>query len=278
MIFRGSLKSTYPAWRAKRGPEDFHNGVIGVYADLFTKDALHPSRVLVNNKPLLDSRNKFDRNGKPNAKGSFDGVIAAAQPWTWRDKDNKQEVIFKAPKAIGWANAYKDPVIYGSNAVDVMFFDQFKDGGGSSWLAGLGGDDWLVGGKTDGKGIDRLSGGVGSDQFWFGYQRYGKSHMPYLDNKDETGFGGTAFAVVTDFNRQQDYLKFIWSDAEIARVIGSKINAALANSYGEGVGFLSNNDLIAYVPGLTLSQTDALITSSRISFNQTAQLDNFLLA
>ena len=61
-------------------------------------------------------------------------------------------------------------------------------------------------------------------------------------------------------------------------MIGSKINAALANSYGEGVGFLSNDDLIAYDPGLTLSQTDALITSSRISFNQTAQLDNFLLA
>jgi|688.fasta_scaffold01612_12 alpha-tubulin suppressor-like RCC1 family protein/pimeloyl-ACP methyl ester carboxylesterase len=272
------VKSSYPANLAAAAPADLHHGVVGIYADLFAKNALHPSSVLINDKPVLNSLNSFDRDGKPNANGLFDGVIVAAQPWTWRSKFNRQIATFKAPKAIGWAESYRDPIIYGSNAADVMFFDQFMDAGGSSWLMGRDGNDWLVGGKTDGIGIDRLTGGNGSDEFWFGYQRYARLHFPYLDKNDITGYGGGAFAVVTDFNRKQDFLRFAWDATQITRKSGAQISDSLTSTYGAGVGFLHNNDLIAYVPGLTLAQVDTLIANTRISFGQVAQLDSALLA
>jgi len=271
------VRSTYSPSQTISAPTAFHNGVIGVYADLIAKNALQPNSVLLNNKPILNSQNRFDRDGKPSTNGQFDGVIAAAQPWTWVNSGLLQDVITKAPKAIGWTDFYNDPIIYGSKAADIMFFDKFKDDQNGSWLLGLDGNDWLVADQTDNKGIDRLTGGTGADQFWFGYQRYGEVRRPYLDKNDKTGYGGTAFAVVTDFKGNEDYLNFIWSNAEVTRKTGAAINSAFAATWGDGVGFLNNNDLIAYVPGLTLSQTDALIASNRISFGQTAQLDSALL-
>jgi hypothetical protein len=103
-------------------------------------------------------------------------------------------------------------------------------------------------------------------------------HTPYLDKSDTTGYGGSAFAIVTDFNRKQDFLKFIWADTQITRKSGAQISDSFATLYGAGTGFLYENDLIAYVPGLTLSQADALIANNRISFGQFAQLDSALLA
>jgi pimeloyl-ACP methyl ester carboxylesterase len=273
------VRSTYSPSQALSAPTAFHNGVIGVYADLFAKNALHPSSVLLDNNSVLNSQNRFGRNGKPSAIGRFDGVIAAAQPWTWVNSGLIQDVITKAPKAIGWTtDSYNDPIIYGSNAADIMFFDKFKDEQNGSRLFGRDGNDWLVADQTDGKGIDRLTGGAGADQFWFGYQRYGVERRPYLDTNDKTGYGGTAFAVVTDFNGNEDHLNFIWSNAEITRKTGAEIDPAFNGTWGNGVGFLNNGDLIAYVPDLTLSDAENLITSNRISFGQTAQLDSALLA
>jgi hypothetical protein len=63
-----------------KGPLDqavaLHNGVIGVYADLFTKNALHPH--------LGAARGGFNPDGRPARQGDFDGVIVAPSPWTFR--------------------------------------------------------------------------------------------------------------------------------------------------------------------------------------------------
>lgn len=203
-------------------------------------------------------------------------MIVAATPWTWKDNGFKQDVILSAPKAIGWTDRYASPQIHGSEVSDITFFDQFLEDHEGSTLFGKGGNDSLIANQTDGKGVDQLIGGTGSDQFWFGYRRYGKTTLPYLDKDDKTTFGGTAYAVVVDFNSSQDRLNFGWARNEISFRMGSSIHSSFSSS--PGVGFFANNDLIAYVPGLMLGSVQNLIRDNRIVFNQTAILDSSLIS
>lgn len=241
-----------------------HNGVIGVYADLFARQALDPGAIPI--------RQRFDACGRPDAAGAFDGVVVAPLPWSY---PQEQTPIRRAPRAIGWTNDDDDPVIAGSNAEDVMFFDLFRDERDSVSLRGRGGDDWLIADQTDGRGIDRLTGGPGADQFWFGYRRYGvEVRHPYRDRLDATGYGGLAYAVVTDFRADQDQLNFALGASRITGRPGSAIDDGLVARWGPGVGFLARGDLIAYVPGLTLSQVAELTASDRLAFARRPDLDN----
>jgi hypothetical protein len=224
--------------------------VIGVYADLFTKKTLHPR-----------TQNRFDANGKPLSNGKFDGVVVAAMPWTWKNGNPE----LKAPKAIGWTDKYQDPIIYGTQVSDVMFFDRFADDHNGSWLVGLNGDDWLITDQTDNKGVDRLTGGLGADQFIFGFQRYGQYKIPYL---------GDAYAVVTDFNPAEDFLKF----GSLSNEVQARSDPGMSATEGAGIGFYHNNDLIAYVKNLSSGQIPSLISSGRITFGQYANLDAALFA
>ncbi len=245
-----------------------HNGVIGVYADLFRKQALSPSTIPI--------RQTFDAEGKPDTKGKFDGVVVAPLPWSYSKGKNPQR---RAPKAIGWATSYDDPVIYGSNTDDVMFFDLFRDQRNSVTLNGRGGNDWLIADQTDGKGVDYLIGGKGTDSFWFGHQRYGDKTLPYMNTlADTTGYGGNAYGVIADFELSRDSLLFGWKSSQIKAKAGSAISKDLVTAHGNGIGFMRRNDLIAYVPGLRTSHVSGLAASGRLGYYQFAPLDDALFS
>jgi Ca2+-binding RTX toxin-like protein len=240
--------------------------VIGVYADLFRKQALDPGTVPI--------RQSFDASGKPTNTGGFDGVVVAPLPWSY---PKGQDPIRRAPKAIGWATSYDDPVIYGSNTDDVMFFDLFRDERNSVTLHGRGGNDWLIADQTDSKGVDYLIGGKGADTFWFGYERYGKKTLPYTNSlADTTGYGGNAYGMVADFERRSDSLLFGWKPAQIKTKVGSAISTDLVSAHGNGIGFMRRNDLIAYVPGLRTSHISGLQANGRLGYQQFAPLDEAL--
>jgi hypothetical protein len=243
-----------------------HNGVIGVYADLFRKQALNPAAIPI--------RQRFDTSGKPNDNGGFDGVVVAPLPWSY---PAGQIPLRRAPRAIGWANRYDDPVIYGSNADDVMFFDLFRDERDGAGLHGRGGNDWLIADQTDSQGIDFLTGGRGSDQFWFGYERYGQKSLPYINTlADPSGYGGNAYAVITDFNRNTDALRFGWKSTQIKARDGSAISGELVRLHGDGTAFMRRGDLIAYVPGLNVTTVPGLEAGGRLGFGQFAPLEEML--
>ena len=243
-----------------------HNGVIGVYSDLFRKQALSPDSIPI--------RQTFDAEGRPDTKGKFDGVVVAPLPWSYSKGEAPQR---RAPKAIGWATSYDDPVIYGSNTDDVMFFDLFRDERNSVTLHGRGGNDWLIANQTDKKGVDSLIGGKGADTFWFGYERYGKKTLPYMNTlADTTGYGGNAYGVVADFEHRSDSLLFGWKSGQIKARAGSAISKDLVSAHGNGMGFMRGNDLITYVPGLRASHITGLQDSGRLGYQQFAPLEEAL--
>jgi pimeloyl-ACP methyl ester carboxylesterase len=240
-----------------------HNGVIGVFADLFQKQALDPGRIPV--------RQTFNSSGKPDVDGDFDGVVVAPLPWSGN------AATLRAPKAIGWSSGYDNPMIYGSNADDVLFFDLFRDERDSAFLFGRGGNDWLIADQTDSQGVDFLTGGRGGDQFWFGYQRYGQKTLPYLNtDATESGYVDNAYAVITDFDLKADALQFGWKPSQIKAREGSSISRELVSLYGDGTAFLRRNDLIAYVPGLNIDTLSGLQAGGRLGYQQFAPLDEVL--
>jgi len=240
----------------------YHNGVIGVYADLVRKGIEDPD-----NYWDVDFDNSFETNGysdqDPNDTGMpfiFDGVIVAPQPW------EKSPGGFLVPKAIGWTNGHTGITIYGSPKGDVMFHDRFNSVSISSAgtrLLGGPGDDYLVGGDpSDNRGIDELFGNEGSDTFVFGYRRYGDNQLPYRDKwfGDVIGSGLDSYAVIMDFNPQVDKLLLGISKDDLRFRKADDIDATLKAKWGDGVGLLySNGDLFAYIPKLSFDAASAFL-------------------
>lgn len=265
-------KSTDIPNTPKENGTAIHNGVIGVYADLFRKNFLHPVSI-----PLEET---FDAKGKPKEKGDFDGVVVASLPWSYKlGKTENKDRIRSAPKAIGWANSFDDPIIYGSNADDIMFFDRFTKDSRRAFLDGRKGNDLLIANQPHSKGFDELTGGKGDDVFWIGYQRYGKL-SPYEESiktdKDSTGYSIKSYAVVKDFNPSDDYLRFGWRKSELAAIQGSNLDRKIVSRYGEGIGFAKDNNLIVYIPNLEVSRLRTLQSAKRLSFGQYVNLDQDL--
>lgn len=251
----------------------YHNGVIGVYADLVRKEIEEPDSYY---KVLQ----KFDKYGHPKSDGKFNGVVVATQPWIKRTKTD-----FKVPKAIGWTDGFKGASIYGSPKDDVMFHDRFdKDsitGEGTRLYAGDG-DDWLIGGDpSDNKGVDRFFGGSGSDEFFFGYRRYGeRTALPYQDkwSTDAFGKGLDSFVILEDFNRQEDKLNFAFGKSGLnVKKPGDIDRNFFSNFNNKGVGLLyENDDLFAYIPTLSYRNALGFLNSNNTFYNTFADLDKDL--
>ena len=250
----------------------FHNGVIGVYADLFAKNALHP---------IIS--NRFDAFGKPAAYGKFDGAIVAPMPWTYVNG----KAVIKAPKAVGWANSFQDPIIYGTKSNDILFFDKFVGEHNGCSLIGLEGDDWLVADQTDPArdlfhvdplGVDTYTGGPGKDEFWLGYQRYGKKVESYknpvlFQSKSDV----SSYALITDFKPTEDFIRLPLAKNAYSFTPSTNLSGNLNSLHGIGIGIEHKGDLVAYVTGLNSSQVTGLL-DKRITFGAYAPLDTALFA
>jgi YVTN family beta-propeller protein/VCBS repeat-containing protein len=247
----------------------YHNAVIGIYGDLVRKGIEEPG----NHSPI---NQQFDKYGKPNSVGPFDGVIVAAQPWITSPGDT-----FRSPKAIGWTDGYIGINIVGSPKNDVMYHDRFDKGNSFDWsdtgsispkgtnLLGGGGDDFLVGDDpSDYNGIDQLFGGAGKDTFVFGYRRYGKDMKPYVDKKNILDGGENSYAIIKDFNSQDDRLQF-----------GIAKDQILVEAYGGGVrlryaiGPLIPGDLFAEIPNLSYKDAMKFLNSSKTTYSKVYDLD-----
>jgi hypothetical protein len=272
----------------------YHNSVISVFADLITKQIEDPN---VPDELYLDKdhRNEFDAAGKRSTDGPFDGVIVAPQPWV----DNP--TINSPSKAIGWTNGYKGINIYGSDFDDIMYHDRFDKDSGSSASTTLEaghGNDILIGDDPyDNNSIDLLYGGPGEDTFWFGYKRYGKIHNPYDDSffivdgnptsiRDPLNSQGlNSYAVLNDFDLTSDRLYFRHSIKQIGYKDGKAIDDSLNLFYkgqsvvpkhGNGIGIFAEEDLIAYIPGITSQQAKDVLESPRTNYGIYIDLDDRL--
>lgn len=250
----------------------FHNGVVAAYADLITKGDLNPTDA---NAALASLH--FNDYGQPVTSGVWDGVLAVNQPWLLAN----QETFFP-PKTIGWLSSTVNPTIYGSAVDDVMFFDQFNtDTRTGATLVGGSGNDFL--GTSTGQGIDHLMGGSDNDTFFFGYLKNTNTVLPYLDGASWATDNGTdAFAIVEDYS-SGDRLTFGWDQNNITITDGTDYNTRaifgtkLSDLYGAGVAFSVNNDLVAYVKGISVSQVTNEITANDILFSSYANLDQTML-
>lgn len=254
----------------------YHNSVISIFADLVEKKIEEPDIP-------WNTLDQFDKYGKLAFGGPFDGVIVAPQPWI---TDPKEPL---SSKAIGWANGFTGINIYGSEYDDIMYRDRFdKDSISSSGttIDARGGNDILIGDDpSDYKGVDQLYGGDGEDTIVFGYRRYGQSLDPYKDRKPLDpldllfGKGLDSYAVLKDFNPEQDRLKFNYSRQQISYKDISEIDGGPGSS---GIGILADyrnnsilgrfDDLIAYIPGIT-SQQMKDVFDTRTTFNTSTNLD-----
>jgi len=269
----------------------YHNAVIGTYADLFSKDLLHPDSAFD-----LPSKKVFNSRGEVVAKGGeFKGVVVSPQPWISKPRDNNSDAV----RAIGWLDPDSPnamPVIYGSQQNDWMFFDGFNhwllDGLGGAvdtnkgvTLNGGGGNDNLGAYQRDGRGIDTLIGGAGADTFHIGFQRYGRTIQPYKDKWDIDFLGkGFSHVVIKDFKTsEQDKIIFGWPTKK--GTPKQELGYGPASDHGlsgGGTVFHIGGDLITHVPTLnpSLKKTKAIIDDpSFFSFvTRPANFDQNLLA
>jgi hypothetical protein len=267
----------------------YHNATISTYADLFSKDLLHPdSAFKLPTKKAFNERGEVVSNG-----GNFKGVVIAPQPWI-SDVEKR-----KAVRAIGWLDPDSPnamPVIYGSQQNDWMFFDGFNhwllDGLGGAvdtnkgvTLNGGGGNDNLGAYQRDGRGIDTLIGGAGADTFHIGFQRYGRTIQPYKDKWDIDFLGkGFSHVVIKDFKTsEQDKIIFGWPTKK--GTPKQELGYGPASDHGlsgGGTVFHIGGDLITHVPTLnpSLKKTKAIIDDpSFFSFvTRPANFDQNLLA
>jgi Ca2+-binding RTX toxin-like protein len=192
-------------------------------------------------------QNKFDASGKPAADGQFDGVIVAPMPWAYYGGNP----VVAAPKAIGWTDSYDDPIVYETASNDILFFDKFSVDQKGSSLNGLAGNDWIIADQTDGDGVDVLTGGLGTDIFWLGYERYGAKRESYTNPEKSSRAPDSAYALISDFNSSEDYIRLPLAKTSYSFVAASALPEFISQTHGNGTGIFSNGDLVAYVSGLT---------------------------
>lgn len=238
----------------------YHNGTIGVYADLISKGIpKHDSYY------KLKTRGRIASDGRlgSNKDQPFDGVVVATQPW----RNNPE--VHVVPKALGWATGYDDPLVYGSSKEDVLFFKGFnRESQSIRWLYAGEGDD-IIGGNN-GKGIDVLVGGKGRDKFFIGYtpSGKGKSVKPYLDKNWLNPFdsGINSYAVVYDFDRKKDKIRFAYGTRikDFKALSSGDLDKSLSNAWGSGVGVSYKDDLVAYIRGITINQFNKAVSDKNI--------------
>ncbi len=132
-----------------------------------------------------------------------------------------------------------EDTLYGGQGDDNLF-----GGAGNDFLSGDKGNDFLVGvditSSTPGLGeIDTLSGGSGFNLFVLGDE----NQSYYI------GGGNEDYALITDFSPTQDQIS-VHGNSEIQFVDFT------FGELGEGVGIVADNDLIAFLQGVTAEQLE----------------------
>jgi hypothetical protein len=294
----------------------YHNGVIGVYADLFLKDRLKaPSaseKSYWNGMDFLfnvEQRNAYDNKGLGFLDSdvdiynkNFDGVILAPEPWIGDNANDRNEGGGRrVPSSIGWISG--DPgmdgrLIAGSKYDDIMFYNYIyenNEGKGplaNTYINGGKGNDTIVGdfGRVV---VDAF---YGDDTIVFGYSRNGVNEKACDDGEGWIGDGGLgSYIVIDNFGYSADsngYDKILlpWSRGEIDFKLGKDYAwGAPSKVYGDGIAVFRQNrilgipnyaDLLAYIPGCTYDSFKWCIDQGFVQFDTGYSLnyDTSLLA
>jgi hypothetical protein len=127
-------------------------------------------------------------------------------------------------------------------------------------------------------GVDTYTGGPGKDEFWLGYQRYGKKVESYknpilLPFKSDV----SSYALITDFKPTEDFIRLPLSRSSYSFTPSTNLLGNLISLHGSGIGIEHKGDLVAYVTGLNSSQVTGLL-DIRITFGTYSPLDAALFA
>jgi pimeloyl-ACP methyl ester carboxylesterase len=230
----------------------YHSGVVAAFTDLIVKRNLDPTG---------RAARLFNANGTPAGNGAFKGLLLAPQPWI-----NRPTEPFRGVRSIGWANERTNPIIKGSDSRDVLFFDRiYTSQREGAQFFGRAGDD-LIGGNAS-AGRDRLTGGLDSDTFFFGYTKNGSTVLPYVGSEK------VAYATVMDFDPSEDRLTFGWQKKQLEFANGG---SDLQSRWGSGLAVRFQGDLIAYVPGLSEQNLPGLLASGVIQTEVIQNLDQLM--
>ena len=131
---------------------------------------------------------------------------------------------------------------------------------------------------NDPLGVDTYTGGPGKDEFWLGYQRYGKKVESYknpvlFQSKSDI----SSYALITDFKPTEDFIRLPLARNAYSFTPSANLSGNLNSLHGSGIGIEHKGDLVAYVTGLNSSQVTGLL-DNRITFGAYAPLDTALFA
>jgi len=251
----------------------YHNGIIGVYGDLFQKDILTPAKVMVDPPNDAWDKDGYEKNGP------FDGVILAPRNWV----DNPNGDIYDGKGNVMSANAFgwqRKHTIFASNKDDIIFIDKLRSEltyAEHPWIHALDGNDVIIADK----GIRDVSLGHGNDTIYFGYKRYGNNEIA-LDDASPLSWGGKQeFLVIRDYkqgaeaNGEYDRLMFNQKQADIGYKPAQDFDEGLVRRYGPGTVIYKKgwwgwggDDLLAYVVGVQTKDIEWGINNGRINFDE----------
>lgn len=282
----------------------YHNGTIGVYADLFFKGRWRaPSSDEYSYggseyKFTFDLTDAYDNKGlgfqDANIDASrklFDGVVLAPQPWVGNANEPTGDLLGRrVPSAYGWfsGNSGGDyHSLLGSAASDVIHFGYITDSIVSRWPTGYVGvhpglgNDIIVGDY----GKHWIDVGGDSDTVIFGYRKDGANEYAYDDGTGGAWIGDhglSSYGVIANFGAG-DRLSFPWIRDDIGYKPGSQyaLGAPMQTDWGDGLAVYKKvrtfqvlpvpwvyeaSDLIAYLPGVTASGFESAINSGLVTF------------